>query len=123
MDRPPPGPQARYERYSVAFFTRPNDAVELRPLSDQSQYIADAAARNPRDEFSTGSTAGEWTARRIRKLRLRNRKVGYFHLWLHPSLAHLMYDPTPQGPETWFEGKGTEHRKETYASEVVTAAA
>ncbi|KAH9932074.1 Clavaminate synthase-like protein [Epithele typhae] len=85
---PPPGPQARFERYSVAFFTRPNNDVVLRPISEHSALIAQAATRHPREEFSTGATAGEWTARRIRKLRLKNRK----------------------GPETWAESKGTEHQ-------------
>lgn len=74
-DRPPPGQQARHERFSVAFFTRPKDAVVLRPLGEKSRQIADSVAMNPREEFNTGATAGEWTARRIKKLRLRNRKV------------------------------------------------
>ncbi len=37
--------------------------------------VAEAAAKDPRDEYTSGATAGEWTARRIRKLRVRNRKV------------------------------------------------
>ncbi|OJT09574.1 UPF0676 protein [Trametes pubescens] len=98
---PPPGRQSRYERYSVAFFTRPQNDVVLRPLSEQSRMIADAAARNPREEFNTGSTAGEWTSRRIRKLRLRNRR----------------------GPETWYEAKGTEHQIATVGAGAVAAAA
>ena len=73
--RPPPGQQSRYERYSVAFFTRPQNSVVLRPLVEASHVIADAVAKNPKEEFYSGATAGEWTARRIRKLRLRNRKV------------------------------------------------
>ncbi|TBU29791.1 Clavaminate synthase-like protein [Dichomitus squalens] len=98
---PPPGHQSRYERYSVAFFTRPNNNTILRPLTDKSRLIADAAAKNPREEFSSGATAGEWTARRIRKLRLRNRK----------------------GPETWYEAKGTEHQGLRHGPETVRATA
>ncbi|KAM5535885.1 hypothetical protein V8D89_010503 [Ganoderma adspersum] len=98
---PPPGPQSRYERYSVAFFTRPNNNVVLRPLVEKSRNVADAVAKNPREEFSTGATAGEWTARRIRKLRLRNRK----------------------GPETWYESKGTENQTLRHGLETIRATA
>ncbi|KAI0334054.1 Clavaminate synthase-like protein [Cubamyces sp. BRFM 1775] len=98
---PPPGQQSRYERYSVAFFTRPQNSVVLRPLVEDSDTIADAVAKNPKEEFYGGATAGEWTARRIRKLRLRNRK----------------------GPETWFEAKGTEHQVVVIGAGVVTASA
>ncbi|OBZ78816.1 hypothetical protein A0H81_01371 [Grifola frondosa] len=85
---PPPGAQSRYERYSVTFFTRPQNSVILRALSEHSQMIAEAVAKAPREEFDTGATAAEWVARRIRKLRLRNRK----------------------GPETWYASMGTEHQ-------------
>ncbi|KAI0354635.1 Clavaminate synthase-like protein [Trametes cingulata] len=98
---PPPGQQSRYERYSVAFFTRPKNAVVLRPLTEQSRMIADAVAKNPKEEYNSGATAGEWTSRRIRKLRLRNRK----------------------GPETWYEAKGTEHQSVALGGGAVTAAA
>lgn len=74
-NRPPPGQQSRYERYSLAFFTRPNDSVVLRPLTEKSRAIAESVEKNPKEEYNSGSTAGEWTARRIRKLRLRNRQV------------------------------------------------
>ncbi|KAI0673809.1 Clavaminate synthase-like protein [Trametes maxima] len=98
---PPPGHQSRYERYSVAFFTRPKNAVVLRPLVEKSRTIADAVAKNPRDEFNSGTTAAEWTSRRIRKLRLRNRK----------------------GPETWYEAKGTEHQTMLIGAGAITTAA
>ncbi|KAI8990676.1 Clavaminate synthase-like protein [Trametes punicea] len=98
---PPPGQQSRFERYSVAFFTRPKNSVVLRPLVDQSRTIADAVLENPKAEFYSGATAGEWTARRIKKLRLRNR----------------------QGPETWFEAKGTEHQGLMIGAGAVTASA
>ncbi|KAH9910748.1 uncharacterized protein BXZ73DRAFT_57783 [Epithele typhae] len=41
----PPGEQARYERYSLVYFTRPGDSVRMAPLADQSAIIADAVAR------------------------------------------------------------------------------
>ncbi|KAI0778816.1 Clavaminate synthase-like protein [Trametes elegans] len=98
---PPPGHQSRYERYSVAFFTRPKNSVVLRPLTEQSRAISEAVAKNPKEEYFSGATAGEWTARRIRKLRLRNRK----------------------GPETWYEAKGTEHQGANVGTGTVAAAA
>ena len=48
----------------------------LRALREQSPLISDAASRAPEGQYETGSTAGEWVARRIRNLRLKNRKVG-----------------------------------------------
>lgn len=38
--------------------------------------IAHAVAKAPEGEFDTGTTSAEWVARRIRKLRLKNRQVG-----------------------------------------------
>ncbi|EPT03379.1 hypothetical protein FOMPIDRAFT_1116437 [Fomitopsis schrenkii] len=84
---PPPGTQSRFERYSVAFFTRPRNSVVLRHLGHGSDMIARAVAKAPEGEFDTGTTSAEWVARRIRKLRLKNR----------------------QGPETWYASLGTEH--------------
>lgn len=71
--------------------------------------IADAVAQNPKEEYNSGATAGEWTSRRIRKLRLRNRRVSAalaysFDTSLTSWLCSL------QGPETWYEAKGTEHQ-------------
>jgi len=83
---PPPGAQSQFERYSITFFTRANDSVVLRALTEQSSIIADAVARAPEGEFDTGSTSAEWIARRIRKLRLKNR----------------------QGAESWYASMGTE---------------
>ncbi|KZT73274.1 Clavaminate synthase-like protein [Daedalea quercina L-15889] len=84
---PPPGAQSRFERYSVAFFTRPRNSVVLRHLGQKSDMIARTIAKAPESEFDTGTTSAEWVARRIRKLRLKNR----------------------QGPETWYASLGTEH--------------
>ncbi|KAI0756397.1 Clavaminate synthase-like protein [Daedaleopsis nitida] len=98
---PPPGHQSRYERYSVAFFTRPKDSAVLRPLAEKSRMIADAATSNPREEYNSGATAGEWTSRRIRKLRLKNRR----------------------GPETWYESKGTERQDVRHTPGTIRATA
>ena len=74
--RPPPGTQSRFERFSVAFFTRPRSSVVLRHLGQGSDMIARAVAKAPEGEFDTGTTSADWVARRIRKLRLKNRQVG-----------------------------------------------
>ncbi|KAL6304008.1 Clavaminate synthase-like protein [Sparassis latifolia] len=83
---PPPGAQSQFERYSISFFTRPRNSVVLRALADKSETIANAVARAPPEGYDTGSTSAEWISRRIRKLRLKNRK----------------------GPETWYASMGTE---------------
>lgn len=75
LNRPPPGEQARHARYSIAFFTRPGDDVLLRHLGEKSRMIADSVARAPAGQYEPGSTAGDWTSRRIRNLRLKSRAV------------------------------------------------
>jgi len=70
---PPPGEQARYARYSVAFFTRPGDNIPLRHLAESSQMIADSVAHASSGQYEPGATAGEWTSRRIRNLRMKSR--------------------------------------------------
>lgn len=84
---PPPGAQAQFERYSISFFTRPRNSVILRAQREHSDMVAKAVASAPDGAFETGSTSAEWISRRIRKLRLNNRK----------------------GPETWYASMGTEH--------------
>jgi len=85
---PPPKEQAAYERWSLVFFTRPGDAITLRPLSDESPIIAEAVSKAPNPElYNTGSTAKDWFARRVRNQRIKNRV----------------------GPETWNSSRGTEH--------------
>ncbi|KZT08746.1 Clavaminate synthase-like protein [Laetiporus sulphureus 93-53] len=84
---PPPGAQSRFERYSIAFFTRPRDSVVLRALGEKSELIAKAIAMAPAAQYETGTSSADWISRRIRKLRLKNR----------------------QGPETWYASMGTEH--------------
>ena len=50
--------------------------------------IAEAAAMNPRDEYTSGATAGEWTARRIKKLRVKNRRVSGLLRSVHVVKTH-----------------------------------
>ncbi|KAI0048074.1 Clavaminate synthase-like protein [Auriscalpium vulgare] len=70
----PPKPQTSTERWSVAYFARPNSAAVLEPFSEQSSLIAESAAKAPEGKYNPGVTAGEWFARRIRAARLPNRK-------------------------------------------------
>ncbi|KAI0783127.1 Clavaminate synthase-like protein [Abortiporus biennis] len=72
---PPPGSQSRYERYSICYFTRPNDDAILRALSDKSPLIAEAVRRAPPGQFEPGCTSSEWISRRIRNLCLKSRQV------------------------------------------------
>ncbi|KAI0760590.1 Clavaminate synthase-like protein [Fomes fomentarius] len=83
---PPPKTQAQYERWSLVFFTRPNDTVELRHQADKSAMIADAIAKATPGKYEPGATAQEWLARRIRSRRVTNFK----------------------GAESWEAHKGTE---------------
>ncbi|RPD55161.1 Clavaminate synthase-like protein [Lentinus tigrinus ALCF2SS1-7] len=83
---PPPGEQAKYERWSLVFFTRPNDPVELRALSDQSAAIAESVAKAPSGKYEPGVTAQQWLARRVGS----QRRVHY------------------TGPESWRNREGTE---------------
>ncbi|KAI0686229.1 Clavaminate synthase-like protein [Earliella scabrosa] len=83
---PPPKAQAQYERWSLVFFTRPNDTVELHHLANKSAMIADAVAKAPAGKYEPGTTAEEWLARRVRSQRASQYK----------------------GPDTWKERMGTE---------------
>jgi len=85
---PPPKEQGKYERWSLVFFTRPGNSVELRALSDQSRLIAEAVEKEPSGKYFTGATAKDWFARRIKNQRIRNRT----------------------GPETWKASRGMEHK-------------
>lgn len=75
LRRPPPKEQGKYERWSLVFFTRPGNSIELCALSDQSALIAEAEARAPEGRFQTGVTAYEWFTRRIKNQRINNRTV------------------------------------------------
>ena len=74
-NRPPPGEQSKYERWSLVYFTRPGDSVLLNALVDESPAIAGAVARRPGKNFKTGTTSYEWFSRRIKYQRIKNRKV------------------------------------------------
>ncbi|KAI0311908.1 hypothetical protein OF83DRAFT_708303, partial [Amylostereum chailletii] len=87
---PPPKAQSAFERWSLVFFTRPNAKDILAPLTKESTLIAEAVKNAPEGKYDTGSSAGEWFARRIRNQRIANRT----------------------GPETWRASRGTEHKVE-----------
>jgi len=72
----PPGEQGKHERYSLVFFTRASDDIELRALDDQSPLIAEAVAQAPNSEarFRPGVTAKGWLTRRIKNQRIKNYK-------------------------------------------------
>ncbi|PCH44297.1 Clavaminate synthase-like protein [Wolfiporia cocos MD-104 SS10] len=83
---PPPGEQAKFERYSLVFFTRASDGTELRALTDRSDLIAEAVAKaaNAAERFRPGVTAQEWLARRV-----RNQRIKHFEV----SSADCSFDP------------------------------
>ncbi|KAH9848649.1 Clavaminate synthase-like protein [Lenzites betulinus] len=83
---PPPKEQAQHERWSVVFFTRPNDGVLLRDLSQESTRVAEAVAKAPAGKYRPGVTAQEWLARRVGAQRITNFK----------------------GAESWKNRRGTE---------------
>ncbi|TBU22679.1 Clavaminate synthase-like protein [Dichomitus squalens] len=66
---PPPKDQAQYERWSLVYFTRPNDTVHLRHQGVKSAMIAEAIAKAPAGRYEPGMTAAEWLTRRIRSQR------------------------------------------------------
>lgn len=74
-NRPPPKEQAHFERYSLVFFTRPNDTVVLHAFSEESERIAQAVAAAPPGKYDPGVTAQEWLMRRIKSQRISNYKV------------------------------------------------
>ncbi|EPT01048.1 hypothetical protein FOMPIDRAFT_44858 [Fomitopsis schrenkii] len=74
---PPPKEQEKFERYSVVFFTRANDHVELRALVEDSPLIAGAVANTPNAQvrFWPGVTARGWLERRVRGQRIKHFTV------------------------------------------------
>ncbi|THH03266.1 hypothetical protein EW145_g6394 [Phellinidium pouzarii] len=88
---PPPGAQGAYTRWSVVYFTRPGKDVRLRALAEESAMIKDNIGRmSPKDraKYDPNTTAGEWSARRIKFLSTKNRT----------------------GPESWHASRGMEYR-------------
>ena len=105
IHRPPPGDQSQLARYSISFFTRPAYHVTLRALKEKSPLIAQAVIDNPGD-YDPQCTAGEWLARRIKKLRIKNRTVSL----CDGDLQSYGLTTYVQGPETWYDSMGTEHK-------------
>ncbi|KAJ3552761.1 hypothetical protein NM688_g3982 [Phlebia brevispora] len=92
-----PKEQAKYDRWSTGFFTRPANYVELVALTDESPMIAEAVKNAPDpSKFRTGQTSEEWLARRVKYQRIKNRT----------------------GPESWHASKGTEHSEPDQAVSV-----
>ncbi|EKM58754.1 uncharacterized protein PHACADRAFT_248824 [Phanerochaete carnosa HHB-10118-sp] len=92
----PPKEQAAFTRWSLVFFTRPANDIELRALTDESPAIAAAVAAAPDPaKWHPGQTAQEWYFRRTRNQRVNNRT----------------------GPETWLASRGTEHVDDTVGLE------
>lgn len=71
----PPGPQDRATRYSLVYFSRPEDDVLLKPLSMVgSEMIDERIARRPELRDEEAMTSKEWVLRRA----LQRRKGGDF---------------------------------------------
>lgn len=90
----PPKAQASHVRWSLGFFTRPNNDCILAPLVEDSEVIAEAVNQTPFGKDNPNlapQTAGDWYNRRIKNMRKNNRK----------------------GPETWRASRGTEHTEVT----------
>ncbi|TBU57812.1 Clavaminate synthase-like protein [Dichomitus squalens] len=69
---PPPKDQGQYDRWSLIYFTRPNDTAPLKHLGEKSPMIAEAVARAPAGKYEPGMTMAEWMVRRIRAKRGAN---------------------------------------------------
>ncbi|KAI0701058.1 hypothetical protein BC835DRAFT_1265438 [Cytidiella melzeri] len=86
----PPREQAKVERWSLVYFCRPYETVELNALVEESPMIAKAVAQSPDPaRWHTGQTAKAWTARRNKYQRVNNHK----------------------GPDTWKASRGTEYNE------------
>ncbi|TBU22681.1 Clavaminate synthase-like protein [Dichomitus squalens] len=71
---PPPKEQAKLERWSLVFFTRPSYNTPMKALTEHSAIVAEAVVKAPAGKFDSGVTAGEWLARRIRGTRAAQYK-------------------------------------------------
>lgn len=75
---PPPGVQAAYDRWSLVFFTRPGNEVQLHALVDESALIKEVVetkSMEQRAKYFPNTTAGEWFQRRVKYTRLQNMTV------------------------------------------------
>ena len=88
--RPPPGPQAGIERYSLVYFTRPGNSVILRALVDESPLISEAVSRDTENNYETGSTALEWLSRRMKSRKIKNIKVKRYFSLVHDPITQLI---------------------------------
>ncbi|KDR78360.1 hypothetical protein GALMADRAFT_1315858 [Galerina marginata CBS 339.88] len=61
---PPPGDQAKHERWSLVYFARPTNDVYLQALSDKSLLIAEAVEKADKSLYTPGMTAAQWFAMR-----------------------------------------------------------
>ncbi|KAF9002938.1 hypothetical protein BDQ17DRAFT_1305887 [Cyathus striatus] len=71
----PPGVQSMYERWSLVYFSRPDDNVILNALVEKSEIVANEVTRssNP-NSFATNSTVAAWIARRVKYRRAQHFK-------------------------------------------------
>lgn len=86
----PPKEQASLVRWSLGYFTRPNDNCILAPLVNESAKIAQHAAQTADWKENPNlqpQTAADWYTRR----------------------NNLMVLNTFKGPESWWASRGTEH--------------
>ena len=82
--RPPPGEQAYHTRWSLVFFTRPGNSVQLSALAAQSAVVARGVENAPvhlREIFESGETSFEWFTRRVKNMRTNNQKVRAPRFW------------------------------------------
>ncbi|TFY72151.1 hypothetical protein EVG20_g849 [Dentipellis fragilis] len=108
----PPKAQKAFTRWSLVFFTRPNDDTLLEPLASESAMIKEAVDKVP-GKYDAGVTSKEWFARRIKNQRVANRTVRTHFLLL--GLSHLIASNIAlKGPETWRASRGTEHQVDAY---------
>jgi len=72
---PPPQAQSHFDRWSLVYFSRPGNSVELKALSDESSLIKEAVAKDEDpSRFYPGATAAQWFTRRQSKWRTDSGK-------------------------------------------------
>lgn len=74
---PPPGAQAFETRWSMGYFSRPANDATLRAL-DESPLVQNALSQMSHEEravYYPNVTQGDWYARRMNNIELKNRKV------------------------------------------------
>ncbi|KAF8995047.1 hypothetical protein BDQ17DRAFT_1366111 [Cyathus striatus] len=72
---PPPGPQSKYERWSLVYFSRPGNSTVLNALEGESYIIAESVSKSDNPSiYRPGATAKDWFYRRQSKWRTDNKK-------------------------------------------------